>query len=342
MTEAAGGAIVLGKTDTTEFAAAGRNAATRNPWSLDHTPGGSSSGSAAAVAGFQVPLALGTQTGGSTIRPASFCGVFAMKPTWGAVSREGLKLYSITLDTLGWFGRGVADLGLICDALEIDDDEQHAPPSRPRIALCRTPSWPWAAPETAAAMDRAAALLDAAGVELHELTLPDSFDDLVRAHQIIMFLEGRAAFLTLARTHAETLHDDFHLRVDNREGFSRADLRNAYDLAARCRAEFDGIARAYDAVLTPSAPGEAPLGTIPGDPVFNSMWTLLHTPCVNIPAFRSQGGLPVGLTLTGPRFSDRGLLATAQNVSDILLAAGDWRIAPPDQDAELRILTASR
>jgi Asp-tRNA(Asn)/Glu-tRNA(Gln) amidotransferase A subunit family amidase len=199
----AAGAIILGKTDTTEFAAAGRWAATRHPLDPRHSPGGSSAGSAAAVADWQVPLALGTQTAGSTMRPASFCGVFAFKPTWGAVSQEGLKRYSASLDTLTWFGRSVADLELLCDVFALADDAPPVPvPVRgARIALCRSPAWSFAQPGTEAAMDVAAERLRAAGAVVTMLDLPESFADLgFGVHQAVMFSEGRAAFLTRART----------------------------------------------------------------------------------------------------------------------------------------------
>jgi Asp-tRNA(Asn)/Glu-tRNA(Gln) amidotransferase A subunit family amidase len=166
-------------------------------------------------------------------------------------------------------------------------------------------------------MDLAAARLAAAGATVTMLDLPAQFAELGFAvHQAVMFSEGRAAFLNLARTHPDKLHDDFHARVQNRTGITRAQLLAAYDRAAACRPEFDEIARDYDAVLTPSARGEAPLlETGPGDAVFNRMWTLLHVPCVNVPVCNGPGGLPVGVTLVGPRFSDRQLLVTARGVA---------------------------
>lgn len=314
----AAGAVILGKTDTTEFAAAGRWAATRHPLDPARSPGGSSAGSAAAVADHQVPLALGTQTAGSTMRPASFCGVFAMKPTWGAVSREGVKLYAASLDTLTWFARSVPDLALLCDVFGIQDDA----PTRPvelrhaRFALCRTPMWDAAQPGTHAAMTAAADRLRAAGASVEPLVLPPAFDALTALHATVMQSEGRAAFLNLVRSHGPLLHDDFHARVENRTGITRAALLHAYDAAARCRTEFDALAGAYDAVIVPSARGEAPLLTQgPGDAVFNRMWTLLHGPSVNIPVLLGAAGLPVGVTLLAPRFQDRQLLCTAEAVA---------------------------
>ncbi len=318
----AAGALIFGKTDTTEFAAAGRPAATRNPFDLARTPGGSSSGSAAAVADHQVPLALGTQTGGSTIRPASFCGVFALKPTWNVVSREGLKVYSLTLDTLSWFARDLNDLGLMCDVFDVHDDAppHPVPVQGMRIAYCRSPVWDHATAGTPEAMADAAAKLRAAGAVVTDLDLPDGFADLGALQHIVMHGEGRAAFLNLARATPHLLHDEFHARVENREGITRAQLTHAYDHAARCRTEFDAIARGYDAVLTPSAKGEAPIGRHPGDAVFNRMWTLLHVPCVNIPSLPGPHGMPVGVTLVGPRFTDRQLLSVSASVAPVVAA----------------------
>ncbi len=316
------GAIILGKTDTTEFAAAGRRAATRHPNDPARSPGGSSAGSAAAVADWQVPLALGTQTAGSTMRPASFCGVFALKPTWGAVSREGVKLYSATLDTLTWFARGVPDLGLLCDVFAIHDD---APPRTVTLpdahfAICRTPMWEAASPATRAAMEAAGQGLHAAGARVTMLDLPPHFAALPDMQATIMLAEGRAAFLDLARSHGPALHDEFHARVENRTGITRAALLDAYDTAARCRAEFDAIAAGFDAVIVPSARGEATrFEEGPGDAIFNRMWTLLHGPSVTIPAFTGETGMPVGVTLLAARFRDRQLLATAEAVAGVLM-----------------------
>lgn len=315
------GAIILGKTDTTEFAAAGRRAATRHPRDPGRSPGGSSAGSAAAVADWQVPVALGTQTAGSTMRPAAFCGVFALKPTWGAVSREGVKLYAASLDTLTWLARSVADLSLLCDVFAIHDDAAPRPVALAgaRFALCRTPMWQQAGTGTGEALGAAADRLRAAGASVTALELPPHFTALSGMQATIMLAEGRAAFLNLARQHGPLLHDEFHARVENRTGITRAALLEAYDTAARCRAEFDTIAGAYDAVIVPSARGEAPgFADGPGDAVFNRMWTLLHGPSVNIPAATGPTGMPLGVTLLAPRFRDRQLLEVAGAAANVL------------------------
>lgn len=314
----AAGALLVGKTETVEFAAIGRKPPTRNPANPAHTPGGSSSGSAAAVADFHVPLALGTQTGGSIIRPASFCGTWALKPSWGLVDRDGSKSFAPSLDTIGWFGRTADDLALLLGIF----DPAPAPRSVPevgglRIALCRTPMWDEAETPMVAAFETAGDRLRAAGATVAELELPQPFDQLARLHKIVMLGEGRATFLADYRRHGPALADVFRDMVDH--GPSRAELIEAYDVAVPCRAEFDRIAAPYDAVLAPSAVGTAPEGlSDSGALTFNGMWTLLHTPCVNVPAFIAANGLPVGLTVTGPRFSDWRVVAAAAAIGMLL------------------------
>lgn len=315
------GAVVLGKTDTVEFAATGRRAATRNPHDLERTPGGSSSGSAAAVADGHVPLALATQTGGSTIRPASYCGVWALKPTWGLVSREGCKTYAPTLDTLGWMARSADDLRLL---LDVFDAEPAPEPARPataagpqgaaglRIAVCRTPMWARAEPATQAAMARAEQALREAGAVVEPLALPSPFETLAALQLRIMRAEGQVSLLNEYRLHGDALEQSLREQVLNVDRTTRAELCAAWDTAAACRPVFDALAAPYDAVLTPSTTGVAPRGLQnTGDLVFNGIWTLLHVPCVNVPGCTGDGGLPVGLTLTGARFADRRVLAAA-------------------------------
>jgi Asp-tRNA(Asn)/Glu-tRNA(Gln) amidotransferase A subunit family amidase len=314
------GAIVLGKTDTTEFAAAGRDAATGNPHDLTRTSGGSSAGSAAAVADFHVPLALATQTGGSTIRPGSFCGVYAMKPSFGRVSREGVKIYALSFDTVGWYGRSVADLALMAGVLGLDEPLDPEPPEtrQLRIAITSGPYRDKLATESLEALSLAAARLAAAGHRVSRLELPEEFTDLDAHHRVILHREGQAAFRNLAVRHGDALHDDFHHRVGNRDGSSLADLARAYDAMALSRMTFDRIAGDFDLVIAPSAPGFAPIGRRPGDPVFNASWTLLGVPCINIPVPLEEPGLPIGVTLIVRRFADSHLLAHAERIAPIL------------------------
>ncbi len=313
------GAIILGKTDTTEFAAAGRNAATGNPHDTRFSSGGSSAGSAASVADFHVPLSIGTQTGGSTIRPASFCGVYAFKPTFGMVSREGFKMYANSLDTVGWYGRSVADLALLADVFGLTESIRPASPTATlRIGMSLGPYGNQLQPESVQAIEVAAERLRDAGHEVVAITLSPEFEAMDYHHRTILHREGAASFRNLARRFGSDLHDDFHHRVENRDGRSLMELRNAYDAAARARVQFDALAGEFDAILVPSAPGYPPEGRHPGDPVFNAMWTLLGVPCVNIPVSMPDAPLPIGVTLTGPRFSDPSLLSAAERLAPLI------------------------
>jgi len=307
------GAVILGKTDTTEFACAGRNAATANPHAFSRTPGGSSSGSAAAVADGHVSMALATQTGGSTIRPASFCGIPALKPSWGLISREGVKMYANSLDTVGLYARSFADIDLLCGVYGFAPAEPRG--GEVRLGLCQTPYWHQADEETRLALSAAGKALRATGARVDMIDLPPSFDRLERAFRVILFREGAAAFLDLARTHPDLLHADFHERVASIDHYGDAELREAYDLVAEGRREMERLMASYDGVLTPSGPGIAPLGRGPGNPIFNQLWTLLHVPTVNLPLFAAQDKMPLGLSLVGPRFSDRWLIGLAEEVT---------------------------
>lgn len=312
----AAGALIFGKTDTTEFAAVTRGGTARNPLDPARTPGGSSSGSAAVVADAQVPLGLGTQTAGSTIRPASFCGIYGMKPTWGAISREGLKMLAPSLDTLGLFARSARDLDLLADVLGLVDRDPPRPFSLPsaRIAACRSPAWDGAEPATRDAFERGVARLRAAGAEVEPLDLPAGFAALDDHHTATMFGEAQASLLSELRAQPDLLHDDLTAMAENRRGITRGALVAAYDAAAQRRAEFDGIAAGFDAVLTPSAAGEAPPGAVTGDPAFNLMWTLLHVPVISVPGFTGPAGFPVGLSLVSARYTDRHLIRVAEAV----------------------------
>ncbi len=307
------GALIFGKTHAVEFASTGRKPPTCNPRDVNRTPGGSSSGSAASVADFHVPIALGTQTGGSMIRPASYCGVYAIKPTWNLVNRDGIKVYSATLDTLGWYGRCAEDLALLYDVF----DAEKSPSTDlqlglSRVAVCRSPYWKLADECSRNALTIVAEKLRSAGASVLELTLPSDFDDLLQQQSIIMHMEGQSAFLAEYQVNRELIHPSIRAQVENTAGHTRSQLCAAYDNAARCRHSFDDLANPFDAVLTLSAVGEAPIGLAStGDMTFNAMWTLLHAPCINIPCCVGPNGMPIGITLTGPRFGDRRLLAAA-------------------------------
>ncbi len=313
------GAVILGKTETVEFASIGAVPETRNPHNLQHTPGGSSSGSAAAVADRHVHLAIGTQTGGSIIRPASFCGVWALKPTWGTVCTEGCKQSAPDLDTIGWFGSSAADLRLLLDVFSpVAEPRTPAPPLRgTRIAVWRTPAWDAAEQATRSALDHAIARLRASDAQVSEFPEDPAFGGLIEAQKIVMFKQGQRSFLREFRAAPDQLHPAIAELVRTGGGYSDSDLAGALALASRARKRFDELAADFDAVLAPSTPGEAPFGLAStGNYVFNGLFTLLHVPCVNMPLWHAANGLPVGLTVTGPRNSDRSIVALAEAIDN--------------------------
>lgn len=319
------GALILGKTDTVEFAAGGRKALTRNPHNFAHTPGGSSSGSGAAVADFMVPLAFGTQTGGSQIRPASFNGVYALKPTWGVVSREGAKMLSAYCDTVGWYGRCVADLALVAEAFRLRDLAAQAPVSVRglRVAMCRTPYWQKAEPAAQKAFAAATWRLEKAGALVQDLELASKFSGINDAQRTVMIGEGGTAFLPELLAYGERLHQEFRDMAENRKAITGKMMVDAYDLAAECAKTFDALFSDFDVVVAPAAPGEAPEGLhTTGDWVFNAMFTVMHMPCLAIPCIKGPKGLPVGIQIVGPRFSDARLLAIGAAVAPVIDADG--------------------
>ncbi|KAI1138065.1 amidase [Hypoxylon sp. FL0543] len=322
------GALLLGKTTTTEFASTTHGPKTRNPHDPTRTPGGSSSGSAAAVGDFQAPIGLGTQTGGSTIRPGSYNGTYAFKPTWNAISREGVKVYSLNLDTIGFFARSVEDLQLLSDVFALEDD---APPQNDfsvkgsRFALLKTMVWPQAGPGTVAALETGAKLLRDHGAEVEEIELPPEFDNLPEWHRIVLHSDGRATFLPEYRVAKDKLSPFLAGHVENANKISRAAQLEAFDGIAALRPKIDAIASKYAAILTPSVVDEAPLGfESTGSPAFNAIWTALHTPVSNIPGFKGENGLPIGLSLVAPRYHDRHLLVVSKAVGEIFEREGGW------------------
>ena len=320
----AAGALIFGKTDTTEFAAVTRGGTARHPLDPNRTPGGSSSGSAAVVADSQVPIGLGTQTAGSTIRPGSFCGIYAMKPTWGAINREGLKMLALSLDTLGLFARSAEDLDLLADVFALEDRAPVAPFALrgARIAACRSPAWDKTEPATREAFDRGISLLREVGAEVEPLDLPPAYSSLPDCCATVMAGEAQVSLLSEIRAQPELLHADLTAMAVNSKDVTKAALVAAYDAAAQCRIAFDEIAAGYDAVLTPSARGEAPVGTTTGDAAVNAMWTLLHVPVISVPGFTGPSGLPVSLSLTSPRYTDRHLLQVAKEIGPLFAARG--------------------
>ena len=293
----AAGAVVLGKTVTTEFAAfsPGRTA---NPLDLTRTPGGSSSGSAAAVADWMVPIALGTQTAASVVRPASFCGVFGMKPTFGAVDRSGVKPLGPSLDTVGWFARTPQDLALVGRVLiGARGAEVRAAPllERPRIGFVRTPQWPQADASTQQRLQQAVQRLTT-DADVREISLPGPFDALVEAQTVIMEREAALALDAEWRDHRQQLSEQLREMLARGRALPEAVYEQAQQLAADCRGRLDDLLADVDFLLAPSAVGEAPPGLDrTGDPVFARMWTLLGVPAVSVPGLVGPAGMPLGV-----------------------------------------------
>jgi Asp-tRNA(Asn)/Glu-tRNA(Gln) amidotransferase A subunit family amidase len=306
------GAIILGKTVSPEFAAVtpGRTA---NPHNIKHTPGGSSSGSAAAVADFMVPAAIGTQTVGSTIRPASYCGVVGYMPSHQILPVQGVKVQAETLDNLGILTRTVADVALVANAILGGDALQAEPLTRPpRIGFCPSPHWPQAQAATRQVMEDATALLRDAGATVETVELPNSFDAALDAHWTILAFEFARAMAYEYYNHADKLSERLVGLLERGFATPFADYRSACALAEQRRTEFAPIVAKYDALLTPAAAGEAPEGlTGPSDLLFQRFWTVLHVPAITLPGFVGPQNLPVGIQLIGSHLEDTKLLQAA-------------------------------
>ncbi|KAJ4252733.1 hypothetical protein NW762_010639 [Fusarium torreyae] len=276
------GALILGKTATTEFAATTRGPETTNPHDSSRTPGGSSSGSGAVVADFQAPISLGTQTGGSVIRPASFNGVYGFKPTWNSISREGQKVFSLILDTIGFYARNVPDLNLLADVFALEDDQPPDPDyaiQKGKFAICRTMVWQQAGPGLTKVMDKAVELLRSSGATVEEIEFPEHLQDLPEWHSIVFNSDGRTAFLPEYRFDKSQIADQLIGHVENHGKISRTTQLKAFDDIASARPVVDAMLSEYDAVLTPSVPDEAPEGIdSTGSAAFNKIWTV-HHPC---------------------------------------------------------------
>jgi len=306
----AAGAVILGKTVTCEFAGLTPNV-TRNPHNPDHTPGGSSSGSAAAVADKMAHLAFGTQTGGSVLRPASFCGVVGYKPTYNLISRGGIKFAAESRDTIGLFARTVADVDLVASVLT--GRERISAERRPRkVALCRTHLWDSAAAESKHAIEDSAKRLEAAGCAIVETKLPASFDALAEARTIINPFERARAMAHEWNTHRELISPGLTAQIEKGLAIPHSDYTRSLKRLKECRDLVPEIFGDADVVLSPCATGEAPKGLdTTGEPKFQEFWTALHVPTIAIPTHRGPKGLPIGIQLIGRHYDDAALLAIA-------------------------------
>jgi Asp-tRNA(Asn)/Glu-tRNA(Gln) amidotransferase A subunit family amidase len=305
------GGVMIGKTVTTQFASLVPSA-TRNPRNLAHTPGGSSAGSAAAVAAGMVPIAFGTQTAGSVIRPAAFCGVAAFKPSYRLIPMVGVKDVSWHLDTAGLFGAGVADVAYAAACiLDRDLRVDRATPAAPRIALVRSHLWPQASAAMQQAVETAARLAAVAGAKIAELTLPPLLEDAYEAQFTIQDYETFRALAFEYDRHREQIDARLRQQLDRAAAISADEYDAARRVGSRARQVLADAMADYDVILTPSAPGAAPHGfDSTGNPMFNRLWTLMGTPCVNVPGL-SEGELPLGVQIVGRFGRDRAALEAA-------------------------------
>ena len=319
------GAVIPGKTVTTECAYLAP-AKTRNPHNPEHTPGGSSSGSAAAVASGMVPLAVGTQTGGSVIRPASFCGVVGFKPTFGLIPRSGVLRTSRRLDTVGTFARTVEDAALLADVLagcdpgdpdsvlrappRLLETALTEPPVVPQLAFIKTPAWPGVEADCAEGF---AELVGALGDHCDEVELPGIFAEGTAAHRLVMMAEIAHNLRHYYDRGAEKLAVETRAAIEEGRTVSADAYLSALDWRETLYAGLEEIFGRYDAIVTPAAPGEAPAGLdSTGSAAFNVLWSFLGVPAVTLPLLTGANGMPVGVQLIGPRNNDGRLLRTAR------------------------------
>ena len=319
------GAVIMGKTVTTELAvyAPGK---TRNPHDPERTPGGSSSGSAAAVAAFMVPLAIGTQTNGSIIRPASYCGVYGYKPTHGLISRYQVLQQSRPLDQVGVFARTVEDVSRIAEQLMAFDDRDPdmrprarvkltetvtaEPPFPPRLAFVKTPVWDQADGDTRAAF---AELVEHLGENVAEKELPDDFHEAVAWHRTIMEADLARSFEREYARGRDQLSSTLREMIERGQKVLAVDYNHAVDQIPVLNGMLDEIFEWHDAILTPAATGEAPVGLeSTGSPIFCTIWTLCGMPAISLPILQGTRGMPMGVQLVGPKFDDAQLLRTAR------------------------------
>jgi len=306
----AAGGILLGKTVTTEFANR-HPGPTTNPHAPGFSPGGSSSGSAAAVADFMVPLAIGTQTGGSVIRPAAYCGVVGFKPSFGLFPPAGMRINTETLDTVGIMARSVGDIALFRAAMmAIAYMPPAMPETAPRLGLCRGPHWDEARPEGRAVLEAAADRLASAGAAIHETELPPECAEADEIQSTLGSFEGLRNHMPELYRHEALLSAPLREeKIARGRKLTLAAFRDACCGAERARVAAREWAGSFDAILTLPAPGHAPRGLAStGSAVFNAVWTQLYMPCLTLPAGHGPDGLPVGIQLVGCRHHDTRLL----------------------------------
>jgi Asp-tRNA(Asn)/Glu-tRNA(Gln) amidotransferase A subunit family amidase len=319
------GAVLMGKTVTTELAmyTPGK---TTNPHDATRTPGGSSSGSAAGVAAYMVPLALGSQTNGSVIRPASYCGVYGFKPTFGSISRRGVLGLSSAVDTMGVFARSVEDLALVAEPLFAYDEwdtrmrvkarphlvaaAASEPPVRPALAFVKSPVWKHAEEDTRGAF---AELVEILGDDCDQVDLPEPFERAVDLHRTIIYADMAKNLAHLYDSGRERLSDAMCAMIEEGRKILAVDYNGALDMIDVLYAGLEQVFERYDAIVTPATAGEAPVGLdSTGSPIFCTLWTLLGVPAVSLPLLQGSNDMPMGVQLVGPRNDDARLLRNAR------------------------------
>ena len=313
----AAGAIIFGKTVTCEFAGS-YPGATTNPHNSNYTPGGSSSGSGAAVADFMIPAAFGTQTGGSVLRPAAFCGTVGYKPSYNMINRAGLMFAAENLDTIGLLTRTVEDADLLMSVLLKRPLSKTLPKEPPPTHL-----WEKASNETVFAVNDSVERLKAKNAKFIEITLPPSFQHLNNARNIINDFERSRVMADHWYNDRELLSENIQEQLERGLSMSYETYKGALNLAQKSRNEIEGIFGQVDFVLAPSTQGEAPFGLkSTGDPQFQGLWTILHVPTISLPTHSGPNNLPVGIQLIGYNHRDEHLLSWAQWVLENL---GNWQ-----------------
>ncbi len=325
----AAGAFVLGKTVTAELAYF-HPGPTRNPWNPAHTPGGSSMGSAAAVACGMVPAALGTQTNGSVIRPAAFCGCVGYKPSAGLVSRTGMLEFSRTLDQVGVFARTVVDAAVVASVLVGHDSQDTdsirpeagfaeglrnliSPTRPPRLVAVRSPAWHLVQDEQAQQFERDIRVLRQAGAQVAEIELDGVFEQAHALHRRIMYAEGARALGPLQDSQRDKLSAPLNSLIDEGRRIAAPDYQEAMTYRGILQQALQRFLAPYDALITPPTRGEAPATLVhTGDPAFCTIWTLCGVPALTLPVGRGPHGLPLGLQIVGRRFDDGRTLEVAQ------------------------------
>ena len=315
----AAGALIFGKTVTCEFAGPAANVTT-NPHDPARTPGGSSSGSGAAVADYMVPFGFGTQTGGSVQRPSSFCGIVGYKPSFGLINPQGVKPAAESLDTVGLMVRTVEDAELFMRVLTGSEPVQWLSADRPiRVGLCRTYAWDGAEDATRQAVEDAARRLEKAGFKLRDVELPSPCEQLPKTREIINDFERARGMAWEWNTHPGQISAALTKAIRNGLTIARAQYIDALDMVEQCRQRTAQLFDDVDVLLTPTVNGEAPLGLAnTGDHRFQSIWTQLRTPAITLPTHAGPNGMPVGIQLVGPCYADDRLLAVAQRVFAVL------------------------